>query len=214
MSVSIEVYAAQVAANLNRVGRAASKLSFPGDAPERFRIAWALLRLTFDHAAAMSSLFHHHGTDLAGPPFALLRPMNEAFKRGTWFALCATDEETQTFIDSDVLPKKRLAEEIEKHEPFSNFPMFTEQHKAAWEKFHSFTHGGIQMVAAYTLGHGIGPAFPEEDIKKVLDHAEAVAIMAAQVMVMIAGEHEALVANGVLDDLQDIVPTRQLVGQL
>jgi hypothetical protein len=202
-------YARHIAGTLNAVGKQASRLSLPAGVPDKLRIGWAQLRLAFDHAAAITSLFHYHGSELAGPAFALLRPMNEAFKRGTWVALCATNSECQAFIDSDKLPKRNLAVEIEQHAPFDQFPMFTKQYEAAWNKFHSFTHAGIQMVGAYTMGHGIGPAFPEQDIRMVLDHAEAVASMVVQVMVMIAGEFDPSLASDVLDRMQEIEPSHK-----
>lgn len=207
-------YARHIAGTLNALGKQASRLSLPAGVPDNLRVAWAQLRLAFDHAAGITTLFHHNARELAGPAFALLRPMNEAFKRGTWIAFCASDAETQAFIRSDKLPKRNLAEEIEQHAPFDQFPMFTEQHKAAWGRFHSFTHAGIQMVGAYTMGHGIGPAFPEEDMRKVLDHAEAVASIVVQVMVMIAGEFDAKLAEDVLGQLHEIEPVRKRFGAM
>lgn len=206
---SIKEYASQIAATLNLAGVQASRLSVPAGATERERVAWALLRLAFDHAAAISSLFYHHEGELAGPAFALLRPMNEALRRGTWIAFCASDAAVQKFIDDDELPPgKSMVADIEKIEPFDKFPMFSQQYANAWDKFHSFTHAGIQMVGAYTMGHGIGAAFPEENIRDVLDHAEAVAMLVVQVLVMIAGDHDPDLAHDVLDQLNKIEKAR------
>ncbi|MBB5940790.1 hypothetical protein [Xanthomonas sp. 3307] len=208
-AISTPDYARHIARTLNAVGQQASRLALPAGVSNKLRIAWAQLRLAFDHATAITSLFHYHDSELAGPAFALLRPMNDALKRGTWMAFCATDTETQTFIDSDKLPKRNLAQEIEQHAPFDQFPMFTKQYEAAWDKFHSFTHTGIQMVGAYTLGHGIGPAFPEQDIRMVLDHSEAVASMVVQVMVMIAGDFDPDLADEVLNRIKEVQPARE-----
>lgn len=186
--MTVQVYAVEAAATLNYIGSLASRLELPAGILDKFRISWALLRLTFDHAASITSNFHYHGIELAGSPFALLRPMNEALKRGTWFAFCATAAETADFIAYDRIPKRNIALEIEKHPPFDRFPIFTQQYQNAWERFHSFTHGGNQVVGAYTMGHGIGPAFPEKDVFLVLDHAEGIAVTAVHVMCMIAGE--------------------------
>ena len=110
--MTVQIYAAEVAATLNYIGPLASRLELPAGIPDKFRISWALLRLTFDHAASIASNFYYHGIELAGSPFALLRPMNEALKRGTWFAFCATDAETADFIANDRTPKRDIAEEI------------------------------------------------------------------------------------------------------
>lgn len=210
--VTVQAYAAEVAATLNYVGPLASRLKLPAGIPDKFRISWALLRLTFDHAASIASNFHYHGIELAGSPFALLRPMNEALKRGTWFAFCATDAETADFIANDRIPKRNIAEEIEKHPPFDQFPIFTKQYQSAWDRFHSFTHGGNQVVGAYTMGHGIGPAFPEEDVFKVLDHAEGIAVTAIHVMCMIAGEFTPDVAMATLADLEKVTTARERIA--
>lgn len=210
---SIRDYAAQVAATLNQAGAQASRLSIPPGSPDRFRVAWALLRLAFDHAASISSLFYHHGEELAGSPFALLRPMNEALRRGAWIGLCASDEAVQAFIDDDDLPPgKTMVADLEHIEPFDSYPIFSQQFANAWTKFHSFTHAGNQMVGAYTMGHGIGPSFPVEDIFKVLDHAEAIAMMVVQTMVMVAGHFDPAVAHEVLDELNRIDKARDRLG--
>ena len=207
--MSIEAYAARIAGNLNTAGQAASRLHLPETTPYRFRVAWALLRLAYDHAASIVSNFHHHGGELAGSPFALMRPMNEAFKRGAWFALCATDEETDDFVANDRVPQRNLAREIERHPPFDRLPMFSEQYANAWSKFHSFTHGGSQIVGAYTLGHGIGAAFPEADVIKALDHAEAIACTVVMVMCMVGENFDPENAHAAIAQMETIVPVGQ-----
>jgi len=204
--MSIEDYAAQVARTLNQAGAVASDLELPANVADRYRIAWALLRLTFDHAASIASNFHYHGRELAGSPFALMRPMNEALKRGTWFAFCATDEQTQDFIRRDIVPRRDLAADIEQHPPFNQFPVFSRQYANAWGKFHSFTHGGAQVVGAYTMGGEIGPAFPDRDIYSVIEHAEAIAVMAVHVMCMIAGEFHPETTRAALTRLEGVEP--------
>lgn len=209
--LSIENYAKQVAANLNIAGQLASQLSMPAGLPDKFTVAWALLRFSFDNAAAINALLFHHGIELSGPAFALLRPMNEALKRGTWIAFCSTDEQVQAFAQEDKLPRGNLAAEIEKVPPFDQYPIFTQQYANAWDKFHSFTHGGSQIVGAYTLGDSIGPAFPTADVHGLLDHVEAISIMVVHVMAMIAGEFDDALGHSVLEQLGNIVPTRQLI---
>ncbi|WP_448670462.1 DUF6988 family protein [Pseudoxanthomonas mexicana] len=203
---SVEDYAAHIAATLNQFAAQGTRLSIPAGLPDRYQVVWAELRFAFDNAAAITSLLHHHGAEFAGPAFALLRPMNEALKRGTWIAFCASDDEIHKFVTEDVLPKRNLAADIEKIPPFDQFPMFSQQYVNAWDKFHSFTHAGSQIVGAYTMGEGIGPAFPENDIRAMLDHVEAIACMAIQVMVMIAGDFDRDRANEVLTELDRIKP--------
>jgi len=204
---SIQDYAKRTAVTLNAAGALASRLSLPAGLPDKYMVAWTLLRVSFDHAASIHSLLYHHGIELSGSAFALLRPMNEALKRGAWIALCATDDQVQTFITKDKLPKVNLAEQIEQVPPFNEFPLFSKQHANAWDKFHSFTHAGSQMVGAYTQGESVGPAFPPELIIEVLNHAEAIAMMVVQIMVMIAGDFDPNLGHAVLGELNEIIPT-------
>lgn len=203
---TIQEHARRTFETLNAAGVLASQLGLPGGLPDRFLVAWTLVRISFDHAAGINSLLAHHGIELSGPAFALLRPMNEALKRGTWIAFCATDEQIQTFVTEDRLPRINLAEQIEQIPPFDEFPFFSEQYANAWDKLHSFTHAGSQMVGAYTQGESIGPAFSVDLIHDVLSHAEAVAMTAVHILVMIAGEFDPDVGRGVLEELSKIVP--------
>jgi len=202
----IQDYAKRIAGTLNAAGMLASRLSLPAGLPDKYMVAWTLLRVSFDHAASINSLLYHHGIELSGSAFALLRPMNEALKRGAWIALCATDDQVQTFVTKDRLPKVNLAEQIEQVPPFDEFPLFSKQHANAWDKFHSFTHAGSQMVGAYTQGKSVGPAFPPELIIEVLNHTEAIAMMVVQIMVMISGDFDPDLGHSVLGELNEIVP--------
>lgn len=213
--MDIRDYAALVAVNLNKVSRAVAKLETPAGDSQRFRVSWALLRLAMDHGASITSNLHHHGPELAGSAFALLRPMNEAFKRGTWFGFCADDTQTQRFIEHDKVPPARtLTEAIERIPPFDAYPMFTGVFENAWKKFDSFTHGGVQAVGAYTRGGSIGASFREEDLRAALDHVEAVFVTAGHVMCMICGEFAPELAQSVLTALEDVSPTQHSAARV
>jgi hypothetical protein len=62
------------------------------------------------------------------------------------------------------------------------------------------------------MGHGIGPAFPEADVIKVLDHAEAIAMMAVHVMAMICGEFHPELASDVLGELENVTTAADRQG--
>jgi hypothetical protein len=80
--------------------------------------------------------------------------------------------------------------------------VFSQQYQNAWNRFNSFTHGGNQIVGGYTMGEGIGAAFPEQDLLATLKHVEGIAVTAVHVMCMIAGEYEPELASSVLDELE------------
>jgi hypothetical protein len=189
-------------------------LKFPGDVPHRVRVALALLRASADDAAGLIELARLHGEKFAGACFSLLRPMNGKFKRGTWIAFCATDEQVQDFIDGGALPGgNHMAQAIEKIPPFDQLPVFSKLYENAGEKLHDFVHGGRQITGAYTRGDGIGAAFGADNLKGALSHAEAVVGTGAQV-IMIAGEVIPDQAQRALDEFgKAFLPQQQATPQ-
>lgn len=197
--MTIQAHAAKVAASLHQAGALASKLRMPAETPDRYVISWALLRMSYDHAASIVSLIHHHGAELAGSAFALTRIMDEAQLRGAWFALHASDDDAKFFLTKDAFPKtsagrRRTVEdligEIEQHEPFDRMKPYSKLYENAWKKLNSFTHSGAQQVGAYTQAAGLGASFKEEDIHALLDHAEAMAINAVLVMTLLVEDEQ------------------------
>lgn len=210
--MTVQRHAAQVIASIDAITAHGSELALPGHLPDRFRVGWALLRASLDHATAIAVLLAQHGGVLAGSACSLLRPMNEALKRGTWFLLCASDAETQSFLADDRLPRRNLAAEIERIPPFDRFPIFSTQHANAWDRFHSYTHGGRAMVAAYTAGDGIGADLPDPELLRLLDHVEGVAMTGVHVMGAVCGEFDRGTAIRVLDALDAMAPARERVA--
>lgn len=197
----VQAQAVRVRRSLETCGIAVSAIRLPGDVPDKVRVSLALLRASFDDATGIVELFRIHGSEFAGACFSLLRPMNEKLKRGTWIAFCATDAEVQDFVQKNSIPRRDLSKDIEQVPPFDKFPVFSEQYANAWAKFHDFTHGGNQVVGAYTQGDGIGAAFGEAAILGALDHVEAIVVMGAQVMAMVAGDFVPDQAHKALDKL-------------
>jgi len=199
-----EARAAKISERLVTFGEALRGLSLPGLMPDRHIISLALSRASIDDAGAIIELVRAHGDTFAGPAFTLLRPMNEKAKRAAWFAFCATDDDAKRFNDRDEMPRGDLTKAIEAIAPFNQYPVFSKQYANAWEKFHSFTHGGRQLVGAYRMGSAIGAAFPPKDIVSMLDHVEGMAVMSAQLIAMVAGEYEPEQAHRLLGELSAI----------
>lgn len=208
-------YAGQVGATLNLLYEQASRMSLPADAPLHHKVAWALLRLSVDHATSIVSNFHVHDTTLAGSPFALLRPLNDVFKRGAWFTLCATEADAEAFMsDAEKLPSpKEMVNALEAQKPFLNSPIFTLQHDNLRNRLHGFTHGGREIVSAYLTEHGVGAGFREADVYEVLDHAEAMAMLAVQLLAMVAGEHDPDTAMSVIDIVSAMQQTKDRIAR-
>ena len=208
-------YAGQVGASITVLYQQASRMSLPADAPLHHKVAWALLRLSVDHATSIVSNFHVHDTSLAGSPFAMLRPLNDVFKRGAWFALCATEADAEAFMsDAEKLPSpKEMVDALEAQKPFRDSPIFTLQHNNVRNRFHGFTHGGREIVSAYLTEHGVGAGFREDDVYEVLDHAETMAMLAVQLLGMVAGERDPDTAMSVIDFVIGMQRTKDRVAR-
>jgi len=197
--MSIQHHAAQVHHSFFALQGLALRLTLPEHSSKHHRVAWALLRLAFDHSVSITDNFYHHGSSRAGLPFALLRPMNDAMKRGAWFALCATEQQAVDFLDCETLPKQStIVESLENCSPFNSSPFFSQQFEVARTKFNDFTHGGKVVVGAYLSGHGIGAAFSERDVHEILSYVEVVAMVAVQVMANVGAQYDPEIADQVI----------------
>jgi hypothetical protein len=83
----------------------------------RVRVAASCLAIAQDHHHAIVVLLDHA---LFASSFALLRCEFEAYVRGEWLALCATDEEVEAFSNGDEPPPmRRMLEALENTAAFA-----------------------------------------------------------------------------------------------
>jgi len=78
------------------------------DESERLVLSRDLILGSLEHAAAATSLVHHHGSTYVVAVHALARPQLEFFFRGVFFGTPSetSDEEVQAFIKDDRLPRR------------------------------------------------------------------------------------------------------------
>lgn len=160
--------------------------------PVQHQVALALLRFAFDHATFITLNLHDRGSSSAGPCLALLRPMDEAMLRGAWFAFCATESQARSFRETGKIPRaKTLAKALEARSPFNTSHPFSQKHKDMRNHLNDFVHGGKSIVNAYLAGRGVGAAFSEKDIHKVLSYTEIAAMVVIQLVANICGTYDA-----------------------
>jgi hypothetical protein len=100
---------------LNFLGRSIHDCEMPGNL--RVRVAASCLAIAQDHHHAIVVLLDHA---LFASSFALLRCEFEAYVRGEWLALCATDEEVEAFSNGDEPPPmRRMLEALENTAAFA-----------------------------------------------------------------------------------------------
>jgi hypothetical protein len=149
------------------------ELPFP--ASERHRIAGACFTVALEHHHAIVILLRER---LNGSAFALVRNVYETYVRGVWFLHCATDKELSAFINNDELPKIGvMLDAIEKVPEFSAGTL-TKVKASSWNAMCSYAHTGALQVQRWNTSDAIESRHSVEEIEEVLQHTNAVAMLA------------------------------------
>ena len=143
-------------------------------AEDRIRLAVGCLDMVLEHQKAYVTLVGHK---LYGSAAALVGLVFEAYVRGIWLCLCATDKE----IDNFRREKHRknfdgMIADIEKLEPFGS-GMLSNVKKKSWKTMNSFKHSGVYQVARRHKGSEIAPNYSDAEILDGLESVNAFAIL-------------------------------------
>jgi hypothetical protein len=144
-------------------------------ANHRVRAAAGCLAIAQDHHHAIVLLLEHR---LYASSFSLIRVAFEAYVRGEWLALCASDAEIEQFLNGEEPPKiDRLLSALE------GMPAFTEQvlskiKKRRWKAMCAYTHTGGLHVQRWNTAAAIEPNYSSDEILEVLQFAEIIASLA------------------------------------
>jgi len=159
-------------------------LNVPSD--ERTRLAGACLDMALEHQKAMVLLV---AKKLFGSAFALARLIFEAYVRGVWLQLCASEQEIQNF-KNDKLEKNfsTLIREIEICEGFNN-GILSEAKKANYAAMNSFTHSGYLQAVRRNTENTIEPNYTEEELTELVNMENAIGMLSALQITLLAGEN-------------------------
>jgi len=146
-------------------------------------IVLAYFTLALEHFSAVIVL---EKAGLSASAHALLRPIHEAYIRGRWLHLCATDEELSKAVANEKFPViskmvtqieqfTRLNETIEKTEEPLN--RFTTYHESAWKIMNSYTHGGQKQILNRITQTDVQSNFKDEQIIAGLNTAVGLALL-------------------------------------
>lgn len=159
----------------------------------RVRVAASCFAIAQDHHHAIVALINHN---LYASSFALVRCAFEAYIRGEWIALCATDTEVSTFAsDVDNPSPGKLLAILEKTEAFSE-GILSKIKKNSWNNMCSYTHTGGLHIQRWSKGNSIEPNYSDEEVKEVLRFAEMVGSLAVVGIASLANNEQ--IANEVL----------------
>ena len=113
-------------------------------ADERNNFSLALLDISFDHCKSILILCEN---GLFASAYALARPMYECFIRGAWIQHCATQKQIEKIKEKDEFPLT-LRNMVKNVESKTKWPKaLSNMMKYLIKNMHSYTHGGVQIVA-------------------------------------------------------------------
>ena len=159
---------------LNWIGAAIHECDLP--ATTRVRAAAGCLAIAQDHHHAIVVLLDHN---LYASSFALIRVALEAYVRGEWLALCATDEEVEKFVAGEEPPGfGKLLEALEQTEAF-RAQVLSRIKANSWRAMCAYTHTGGLHVQRWNTAKAIEPNYSEEEVREILSFAETISALAA-----------------------------------
>ncbi|MBT2768585.1 hypothetical protein J7J08_13145 [Stenotrophomonas sp. ISL-67] len=181
----------------------------PDNALDSHHIGYQEFGLSFHHALALTSLVKIHDSELAASAFALARPMLETLQRGWWFTTCATEAQTQAFIENDAFPIRQVTDvglAVDALAPFTGTGYFTRLNQAEWNVYHSFTHGGLMALDAYGNRPNLSPDYAPDGILALLDNAQRMSAMAALGMAWIGLIYQPGLTRPIYDAINELGP--------
>jgi hypothetical protein len=141
----------------------------------RAKSAAACFVVTQEHHDSILLLSEHQ---LFASSFALVRVAFDAYVRGVWLSICATDEQVERFIALKEPPTtSRLVAAIDAHPNFEG-GFLSAYKKQAYTWMCDFTHTGGGQILRWTGSEGVEPNYPLAEVLEVMAISETVAILA------------------------------------
>lgn len=161
---------------------------------ERVRLAAGCLDMVLEHQKAIVLLV---ANKLYGSAFSLARLIFEAYVRGIWLQMCASDTEIEKY-KKDKLEKdfSTLIKDIESCNGFEEGILSTAK-AANWISMNSFTHSGYLQAVRRNKEETIEPNYTDVEIIELLNIANALGMLSALQIALLADKKE--LANGMLE---------------
>ena len=156
-------------------------LSF--DSKGRNNLSAALFDVAIEHSKAIVVLFEN---SLNASSYALVRPLFESFIRAAWIQHCASDEQIANLIKKDKFPLHfgEMLESVEKDRNWAGTLSNIKQ--TALKNMHSYTHGGMQIVARRFKDGSLFHAIDKEEIDEVIKFVALLAFLSFNEIALIA----------------------------
>lgn len=183
------------------IAQTTGKITFP--ATERNRAAAACFAIAQEHHEAILRLAE---LQLFASSFALLRVVFEAYVRGIWLYLCATDKEVGRFIALNEPPRlDELLTAIDSHWLFVETPISSFK-TDNYKRLCAFTHTGGQQVMRWNHDSGIEPDYHIDDVMQVITTSEKFSLLSLLGIASMGDEPEiALAAIREFERIRDAI---------
>lgn len=156
-------------------------------ANNRVRAAASCLAIAQDHHHAIVVLLDAR---LYASCFALVRVAFEAYVRGEWLALCATDAQVRKFLKGREPPKiDFLLSALERTDAFKE-GMLSLIKKRTWKALCAYTHTGGLHVQRWNTSDGIEPNYSIDELLEVLRFADIVATLSVLGVVSLMNDEQ------------------------
>ena len=154
---------------------------------ERMRLSAGCLDMALEHQKAIVLLV---ANKLYGSAFSLARLIFEAYVRGVWLQLCASESEIEKY-KNDKLEKyfSTLIQEIENCDGFEE-GILSAAKTENWIAMNSFTHSGYLQAVRRNKEETIEPNYNDEEIIELLNVANALGMLSALQLALLAGKKE------------------------
>jgi hypothetical protein len=184
---------------LNWLGQSISECEMPGTL--RVRVAASCLTIAQEHHRGIVTLLDHQ---VFSSSLALLRCQFEAYVRGEWLGLCATDAQVDSFVrGKEPPPIREMIAALEATSTFSN--MVLGKIKAnSWDVMCDYSHTGGLHIQRWGMGDIIEPSYDDGEIRIALAMAETFGALAVIGVAYLASSEA--VAAAIWEKVQERFP--------
>lgn len=184
---------------LNWLGESISECEMPGTL--RVRVAGSCLAIAQEHHRGIVALLDNQ---VFSSSLALLRCQFEAYVRGEWLCLCASDAQVESFANGkEPPPIKVMIAALEATPAFSN--MVLGKIKAnAWDVMCDYSHTGGLHIQRWGTGDVIEPSYSDDEIRVALSMAETFGALAVLGVAYLASSES--VAAAIWEKVQERFP--------
>ena len=156
-------------------------------ASNRVRAAASCLAIAQDHHHAIVVLLDAR---LYASCFALVRVAFEAYVRGEWLALCATEPQVRKFLKGREPPKiDLLLSALERTDAFKEGRLSLIK-KRTWKAMCGYTHTGGVHVQRWNTSDGIEPNYSVAELLEVLRFADIISTLSVLGVLSLANDAE------------------------